>query len=211
MQALIIVDLQKDFLPGGALAVADGDAVIPVVNGLMPGFELIVATRDWHPPNHGSFAENHHGKRPGGVVELNGLKQVLWPAHCVQNTPGAELADALDISRIARVFDKGTDPGVDSYSGFFDNGRRSETGMRRYLESRDVIELYVAGLATDVCVRATALDAVELGYHTHVIEDACHGVELHAGDTEAAIAAMREAGVFIVSSGRLSRQCSRVQ
>ena len=200
MRALIIVDLQKDFLPGGALAVRNSDEVIPVINALMPGFELIVATRDWHPPNHGSFAENHPGKRPGDVVELNGLKQILWPTHCVQKTPGAELAPSLDTGRIARVFDKGTDPGVDSYSGFFDNARRHKTGLHEYLKDHDVTDVYVAGLATDVCVRATALDALDLGYNTYVIEDACRSVELHIGDGEAALAAMRRAGILVISS-----------
>jgi nicotinamidase/pyrazinamidase len=200
MRALIVVDLQRDFLPGGALAVKEGDAVIPVVNALMPSFDLVVATRDWHPPNHGSFAENHPDKQPGDVVELNGLKQILWPTHCVQNTAGAELAAALDTGRIAQVVDKGTDPGVDSYSGFFDNGRRHETGLHEYLESHDVTEVDVAGLATDVCVRATALDAAGLGYHTRVIEDACRAVELRPGDEEAAITEMKRAGIRVVGS-----------
>jgi nicotinamidase/pyrazinamidase len=141
--------------------------------------------------------------RPGDVVDLNGLEQVLWPAHCIQNTPGAEFAASLDTSRVARVFDKGTDPGVDSYSGFFDNSRRHETGLHEYLKSRSVTEVYVAGLATDVCVQATALDALELGHRTHVIADACRSVNLHAGDGDAALAAMRRAGVRVVGSESL--------
>lgn len=204
MRALIVVDLQKDFLLGGALAVAGGDEVIPAINGVMPSFELIVATRDWHPPNHGSFAENHPGRKPGDVVELNGLEQTLWPIHCVQNTAGAEFAASLDASRIAQVFDKGTDPSVDSYSGFFDNVRRHETGLREYLKSRDVTEVYVAGLATDVCVQATALDSAGLGFDTYVIEEACRSVELRRGDGAKALESMRGAGVHIVGSESLS-------
>ncbi len=200
MRALIVVDLQNDFLPGGPLEVKEADQVIPVINALMPSFELVVATRDWHPPDHGSFAENHEGKQPGEEVELNGLKQILWPTHCVQDTPGAEFPEALDTARFLRVFDKGADPGVDSYSGFFDNARRHDTGLNEFLKARGTNEVYVAGLATDVCVRATALDAVDLGYITHMVEDACRAVDLQPGDGEAAIKEMKQAGVRIVTS-----------
>jgi nicotinamidase/pyrazinamidase len=203
MCALIVVDVQRDFLPGGALAVAGGAQVIPVINQAMGGFELVVATRDWHPPDHGSFAENHPGKSSGDVVRLNNLEQMLWPAHCVQNTPGAKLAASLDTHRIAQLFDKGTDPGVDSYSGFFDNARRHETGLREYLTGRDVTELYIAGLATDVCVEATALDAIDLGFDTYVIGDGCRAVELRPGDGAEAMESMRRAGVNIVGSETL--------
>ena len=128
MKALIIVDVQNDFCPGGALPVPEGDRVVEVINRIQPGFDLVVATQDWHPADHGSFAANHPGRRPGEQIELAGLPQILWPVHCVQDTPGAELHPGLDRSRIARVFHKGTDPSVDSYSGFFDNGRRASTG-----------------------------------------------------------------------------------
>ncbi len=131
--ALILVDLQNDFCPGGALPVPEGDRVIPVVNRLMPRFGLVVATQDWHPPDHGSFAANHPGRHVGEVVELGGLPQVLWPMHCVRQTPGAELHPALDRRRLATVFRKGTDPQIDSYSGFFDNGRHKATGLGDYL------------------------------------------------------------------------------
>lgn len=203
MRVLIIVDVQRDFLPGGALPVRDGDAVVPVINGVIPGFEIIVATRDWHPAGHGSFAANHAGRQPGDVVELDGLEQVLWPVHCVQNTPGAELAAALDTRRIERVFDKGTDPGVDSYSGFFDNARRHATGLHAYLETRGVTDVYTVGLATDFCVQATARDALELGYRTHVFADACRAVNLHAGDGDAALEGLRRAGVRVIDSRRI--------
>ncbi len=198
MKALIIVDVQNDFCPGGALEVREGDQVVPVINRLQPRFDLVVATQDWHPANHGSFAANHPGRRPGEVVELAGLPQILWPVHCVQDTYGAELHPALDRSRIARVIHKGTDPAIDSYSGFFDNGRRAATGLEQYLRERNVDEVYVCGLATDYCVKATALDARSLGFKTSLIEDAARGVELRPGDVQRAIDEMRSAGVEIV-------------
>jgi nicotinamidase/pyrazinamidase len=200
MKALIIVDVQNDFCPGGALPVPKGDEVVPVINRLQREFELVVATHDWHPLNHGSFAANHTGRSPGEQIELAGLPQILWPVHCVQCTPGAELHPGLDRSRIARVFPKGTDADVDSYSGFFDNGRRSATGLGEYLASQGVAEVYVCGLATDYCVKCTALDAVGLGFRTHLIEDACRGVELRPGDVQRAIGEMRERGVVVVRS-----------
>jgi nicotinamidase/pyrazinamidase len=200
MRALLVVDVQRDFLPSGSLAVAGGDGILPIINRIMPRFDLIVATRDWHPPDHGSFADNHPGKSPGDVVELNGLEQVLWPAHCVQHTSGAAFAESLQTERFARVFDKGTDPGVDSYSGFFDNARRRETGLRVFLQSRNVHEVFIAGLATDVCVKATALDAAQLGFATTVIEDACRAVDLKPGDGARAMASIRDAGVELAAS-----------
>lgn len=206
MPTLIIVDLQRDFLPGGALAVEEGDAVIPIINDLMPGADFVVATRDWHPPDHVSFAENHGGRQRGDVIELDGLKQTLWPAHCIQNTPGAEFPAELDTGRIERVFEKGTDPGVDSYSGFFDNGRRHATGLHDYLQDRAARTVWLAGLATDVCIRATALDAIDLGYDTYVVEDACRAVNLHPGDGEAALDEMKQAGVQRVRLGDVLRR-----
>jgi nicotinamidase/pyrazinamidase len=200
MKALIVVDVQNDFCPGGALAVPEGDRVVPVVNRLIPRFDMVAATQDWHPADHGSFAANHAGRTPGEVIELDGLAQVLWPVHCVQSTPGAELHPGLNRDRIARVFQKGADKGIDSYSGFFDNGHRKATGLEQWLRERGVAEVYVCGLATDYCVKFTALDAVTLGFKTHVIEDACRGVNLRPGDVEEAIAEMRASGVIVVSS-----------
>lgn len=203
MNALILVDIQNDFLPGGALAVPNGDAIIPVVNRLQSLFPLVVATQDWHPRNHGSFAANHPGKRPSEQIDLNGLPQTLWPVHCVQGSAGAELAPGLDRERIARIFQKGTDPGIDSYSGFFDNGHRRDTGMPEYLKGRGVTEVYVCGLATDYCVKFTALDAVGAGFKTHLIEDASRGVNLQPDDVKNAIAEMNNAGVVIEQSVNL--------
>lgn len=204
-KALILVDLQNDFVPGGALAVPNGDELVPLVNRLEPHFDVVVATQDWHPANHGSFAVNHSGKRPGDVIEWNGLKQILWPVHCVQGTPGASFVASLDFRRVEKVFQKGTDPGIDSYSGFFDNGQRKATGLADYLKGRRVTELFLAGLATDYCVKFTALDAREIGYRTCLIVDACRGVELRPGDVAQAIADMRAAGVEVVASGEILR------
>jgi nicotinamidase/pyrazinamidase len=200
VNALIIVDLQNDFCPGGALAVPQGDLVIPIINRLQEKFELIVATQDWHPPDHGSFAANHPGKKIGEVIDLNGLPQILWPTHCVQNTRGAEFVPALDRARIAKVFQKGTDPAIDSYSGFFDNGHRKSTGMGEWLKERGVTDVTVCGLATDYCVKFTALDARQLGLRVTLMEDASRGVELNSGDVTRAIEDMRKAGVLIGES-----------
>lgn len=203
MDALLIVDVQNDFCPGGALPVPEGDQVVPIVNRLQQRFALVVATQDWHPPNHGSFADCHPGCKVGQVVELAGLPQVLWPVHCVQNTWGAAFHGQLDFARIARVFQKGTDPQIDSYSGFFDNGHRKATGLGEYLKQRQVNAVYVCGLATDYCVKFTALDAVNLGFTTYVVEDACRGVELRPGDVAESLRQMRQRGVRVIVSEQI--------
>jgi nicotinamidase/pyrazinamidase len=203
MKALILTDIQNDFLPGGALAVPDGDAVIPIANKLQQAFPIVAATQDWHPANHKSFAANHPGKKVHEEIELNGLPQKLWPVHCVQNTHGAALAAGLRQQRIARVFRKGTDPGIDSYSGLFDNARRRSTGLGEWLKEKGVQEIFVAGLATDYCVKHTALDAVHLGFKTSLIADASRGVDHHPGDVEKAVAEMRRAGVAVVQSAEI--------
>jgi len=203
MKALILVDLQNDFLPGGALAVPQGDEVIPVANRVQRAFRLIVSTQDWHPAGHGSFAARHPGRKPGEVVQLGGLPQVLWPTHCVQDSVGAAFAPALDATRITRVFPKGTDPAIDSYSGFFDNGHQKATGLGDYLRAQGVKDVYLLGLATDYCVKATALDARKLGFPTHLILDGCRAVDLHIGDGEHAVEEMRLAGVSLTTSDEL--------
>jgi nicotinamidase/pyrazinamidase len=205
-RALILVDLQNDFVPGGALAVRDGDAVIPVANRIQRAFDLIVASRDWHPRDHGSFAANHPGKKVGEVIDLNGLPQILWPVHCVQETRGAEFVPGLDTSRIDRVFLKGTDRDIDSYSAFFDNGHRRSTGLSDYLKERGVRDIYVCGLATDYCVNFTALDACKLGFNVHLIEDASRGVNLKPGDSADALEEIRRAGGRIIRSESLEDQ-----
>jgi len=200
MKTLILVDIQNDFLPGGALAVPEGDVIVPIVNGLLPRFDLVMATQDWHPADHGSFAANHPGRAAFENIELNGLPQTLWPVHCVQNTGGACFAPGLDTRRVARVFPKGMDPRVDSYSGLFDNGRRGSTGMAEWLKEKGVRELWVCGLATDFCVKFTALDAVAEGFRVHLITDACRGIDLPPGNVAAALAEMEAAGVQLVTS-----------
>jgi nicotinamidase/pyrazinamidase len=198
-RALIIVDMQNDFVPGGALPAAGGDQIVGLINQLQEEFDLVVATQDWHPENHGSFASNHPGRDPGDVIDLNGLQQELWPDHAVQGSVGAEFVAGLDRPGIAKVFRKGTDPEVDSYSGFFDNGQRGDTGLDAFLEEQGVNEVFVVGLALDYCVKFTALDAERIGYDTTVIVDASRPV----GDGAAAVGALQSAGVKIVSASKV--------
>jgi nicotinamidase/pyrazinamidase len=207
MNALILVDLQYDFMPGGPLGVPQGDEVVAVANRLVAsaprgrrGLELVVATQDWHPPNHASFATQHPGHKPGDLIELAGLRQILWPVHCVQGTPGAALVAELDTRRIGRIIHKGTDPTIDSYSAFFDNGHRQATGLGDFLRQQGVTDVYLMGLATDYCVRYSALDALQLGFRTFVIEDGCRGVNLQPGDSAAALAELRAAGALVTNS-----------
>lgn len=209
MKALIIVDIQNDFLPGGALPVAGGDEVIPVINKLSEGFDLVVATQDWHPVTHKSFAANHPDKKPGDKVMLQGLEQVLWPAHCVKGTLGAELSSRLQRDHIDMVFQKGVDPEIDSYSGFFDNGHKISTGLHDYLKEWNVDTVVITGLAADYCVKFTALDALRLGYRTKVVADGTRAV----GGREALDQVLRELaskGARIVSSDKLLGQSVNV-
>jgi len=172
MRALIAVDLQNDFIPGGPLPVPDGDEIIPLINSLQEKFPLVVATQDWHPPNHLSFASNHPGRKPLETITLGGLEQTLWPDHCVQGERGAMFAPGFDERRVEAIFRKGTDPEIDSYSGFFDNGHKKSTGLADYLKGRGVKSVYVCGLAAEFCVFYTAVDAIKLGFETYYIEDA---------------------------------------
>lgn len=203
-RALILVDIQIDFCPGGALEVENGHRVIPVANRLARQFDLVVATKDWHPANHGSFAANHPWRKPGQVIELNGLEQILWPMHCVQHTFGAEFATGLETDPIREIFYKGTDPQIDSYSGFFDNGKRRATGLGDYLQEKDVKEVYLVGLAQDYCIKYTALDATELGFVTYLVTDGTYPVNLEQEDGEKALAEMRRQGVKLVRSEEIT-------
>jgi len=203
MRTLILVDIQNDFLPGGALAVPRGDEVIPIANELQPRFDLVVATQDWHPAGHGSFASSHPGRRPGDLAALGGLPQVLWPDHCVQGSRGAEFAARLQMNRVEAIFRKGTDPAIDSYSAFFDNAHRKSTGLGDYLKGRGATEVYVLGIAADYCVKFSALDGRRLGFRMLVVEDGTRGVELQPGDVARAIEQMRAAGVEMVRSAAL--------
>lgn len=205
-RALIMVDVQNDFMPGGALPTGDGAQVVPVFNRLQPLFDFVVATQDWHPASHRSFASNHPGRKAGEIIDLDGLPQILWPDHCVQGTRGAEFHRNLDRSHILRIVQKGTDPAIDSYSAFFDNGRRKSTGLEDELRGNAVTDLYVGGLATDYCVLWSVRDAVMLGFRTHVIRDACRGVELQPGDIERAFAEMESLGAQILTSAETVRE-----
>jgi nicotinamidase/pyrazinamidase len=209
MKALLLVDVQNDFMPGGSLAVHQGDAIIPLLNNLVHyPFDLIVAAKDWHPEQHGSFAKNHN-KNPGDHIKLAGLDQILWPAHCVQGTAGAEFAKGWDTTCINKVFYKGTDPLIDSYSTFFDNGHQKSTGLENYLREQGVTELYVAGLATDYCVKYSVMDALQLGFKLYVIVDACRGVNLVAGDSKRALDVMSNAGAKLLAFKDLSDQMTK--
>lgn len=198
MRALIIVDVQNDFLPGGALSVPLGDQIIPIINRMIPHFKLIVATQDWHPHDHSSFVVNHPGKNVGDIIDVHGIPQILWPVHCVRNTKGAELAPGLNKDAIESIFYKGTDLWIDSYSAFFDNARKKSTGLHEHLHSYQVDEIAIVGLATDYCVLYSVIDAIDLGYKVIVFEDACRGIDLQKGDVEDAFATMREKGAKIV-------------
>ncbi len=205
MKTLLLVDLQNDFLPGGALAVPEGDRVIAVANRLMPHFPLVLASKDWHPPDHGSFASQHPGHPPGDTILLDGRDQILWPDHCVQGTRGADFSSHLEHTRIQAVFYKGTDPLLDSYSALFDNDHRRSTGLIEYLRERSVEEICVLGLATDYCVQATVLDALREGLRVRLVTDGCRGVNLQSGDDQRALNAMRSSGAMLVTSDDLVR------
>ncbi len=176
MKALLLIDIQNDFLPGGNLAVPEGDAVIPIANKLQDKFDLVVATQDWHPSGHQSFASQHPGGKPFDLIDLHGLEQVLWPDHCIQGSAGAEFSPGLNMDKVEAIFRKGTNPQIDSYSGFYDNGHRKSTGLTDYLKGRGVREVYLAGLAADFCVFFSAKDALQEGFETYLIEDATRAI-----------------------------------
>jgi nicotinamidase/pyrazinamidase len=201
-RVLLIVDVQNDFCPGGSLAVETGDEVVPVINRILPGFPLVVATQDWHPPDHVSFASSHPGRKPLEMVSANGIEQVLWPDHCVQGTRGADLHPRLDTSRVGLLLRKGMRKGLDSYSAFFENDRRTDTGLRHYLKGLGVRAVFVCGLATDYCVLFSALDARRLGFRVTVVTDACRGVDLPRENVSRALAAMEKAGVRMLPADR---------
>lgn len=199
-EALLIVDVQNDFIPGGALAVSEGDLIVPIINQLQEKFQHVIATQDFHPSDHGSFTIQHPGKNPGEMIELAGLPQVLWPIHCVQGSQGADFHPELETKSWEMIFQKGKNPEVDSYSGFFDNARRGDTGLAAYLQENQIDTVFVCGLALDYCVKFTALDAKSLGFETYLIEDATRAVNLSPTDGELAIQEMKEKGIHIISS-----------
>ncbi|WP_395093771.1 bifunctional nicotinamidase/pyrazinamidase [Vaginella massiliensis] len=196
MRALIIVDMQNDFVPGGRLAVAGGDQIIERINQLQHRFDLVVATQDWHPADHKSFASQHPAHAPFDVITLDGISQTLWPDHCVQGTEGAAFHPALHTDNIQAIFRKGMNPEIDSYSGFFDNAHLIATGLHGYLQEKKVKEIFVCGLAADFCVYFTAMDALKLGYKTHILERATKAIDEESFDEK-----VKE---FIVRGGFLS-------
>ncbi len=205
MKTLVLIDVQNDFLPGGALEVPGSDAIVPILNRLQPAFDLVVAAQDWHPAGHGSFASSHPGRQPFERIDLNGLDQTLWPDHCVQGSRGAEFSGELDTRRIEAIFRKGMDPGIDSYSAFFDNGRRKTTGLADFLRGRGAKELWLCGLAGDICVHFSAMDALHEGFAVNFIVDA--STPLDAANEAAHLAALHERGARIVSSTELPTGC----
>lgn len=201
---LIVVDLQNDFCPGGALGVPEGDQVLPVVNRLARVFSNVVLTQDWHPLGHLSFASSHPGRQPLEVIDMSYGPQVLWPDHCVQGTPGAEFHPDLDIPQAKLIVRKGFRREIDSYSTFYENDHQTSTGLAGYLRERGLNRLFLAGLATDFCVHYSALDAAREGFEVFVIKDACRGIDVD-GSLAAAMVAMKTAGVTIIQSSDLDR------
>lgn len=200
MRALLVVDMQNDFMPGGALSVPRADEIVEIINALIDRFPLVVASQDWHPLDHVSFAKNHPGKKVGDVISVKGQDQVLWPVHCVRETPGAEIIPELHKRAIESYFYKGTDKHIDGYSAFFDNARLKSTGLDRYLKSRGVHEIYIAGVATDYCVLYSTMDAIDLGFSVFVVSDACRAINLHPQDERQSFAAMAAKGATMVQS-----------
>lgn len=201
MRALILVDIQNDFVAGGSLEVPFGEQIVPLVNDLSAHFDLVVATQDWHPQEHKSFASNHTHKKPFDRVKLGGLDQVLWPDHCVQGSHGAEFHPDLDLNRVETIFRKGMNPEIDSYSGFYDNGHKKSTGLAGYLRERGVKDVYVCGLAGDYCVYYTAKDALKEGFSTCIIEDATRSI--NNDDFEKAKQDIRSAGGRVIDSATI--------
>lgn len=204
MDCLLLIDLQNDFMPGGPLPVPGGDAVIPVANRLASRFQHVLCSQDWHPCNHGSFASQHPGREPGEIVDLDGVRQILWPDHCVQDSLGADFHRDLDRGLLHTVFRKGVDRNLDSYSAFFDNDHRRSTGLGEHLRSIGVESVWLMGLATEYCVKFSALDAAGLGFRTAVIPDGCRGIDLKPGDIDRAWQELRDAGVRLVTEGAIS-------
>lgn len=205
--ALIMVDLQNDFCRDGSLAVQGGEEVVAIANHLQAFFDTVIATQDWHPQDHMSFAANHLHRQVGDLVEVDNLPQMLWPVHCVQHSHGAEFHPDLDVRKVAKIFQKGTNKMVDSYSAFYDNAHRRATGLGDYLHHEQIKEVYIMGLATDYCVKFTALDAVHLGFNVMVIQDACRGVALQPGDVETALVEMQAAGVEVITTADVLSLC----
>jgi nicotinamidase/pyrazinamidase len=202
-KALIITDIQNDFCPGGALAVPEGDEIIPTINELSKKFEKIIATQDWHPENHVSFAVNHPNKNEYDVIEYKGIEQVLWPKHCVPGTKGAKFHPDLDTKNVNLILRKGNNPEIDSYSAFKENDKKTLTGLEGYLRNCGIKRTYFTGLALDYCVFYSALDSNELGFETYVIIDATKGIDSPEGNTDKSLSKMKKEGIKIIKSSDL--------
>ena len=202
-KALIVIDVQNDFCPGGALAVNDGDKIVPVINGIMDKFDVVIGTQDWHPQGQVSFASNHSGKNIYDQIEIDGLMQTLWPDHCVQGTHGAEFYKDLNSVRFNLILRKGTDPKIDSYSAFLENDKKTDTGLHGYLEALNVNDVYLCGLATDYCVYFSAMDSVKYGFNTFVLLDACRGIDVPEGNIDKCVKDMAGKGIKIIKTGDL--------
>lgn len=201
--ALLVVDVQNDFCPGGALAVRNGDSVISVINHIQKYFDTVIATQDWHPDSHISFAVNHAGKKVHDIIDINGISQVLWPVHCVAGSHGAEFHSQLNTNHFKIILHKGMNPKMDSYSVFLENDKKTSTGMAGYLSSIGIKRIFLSGLATDYCVFYSAVDALTYGLEATVMIDACCGVDVPEGNVEKALQAMKSIGVYIAYASKL--------
>ena len=199
MKALLIVDIQNDFCPGGALAVPDGDSIIPVTNKLIDHFNIIIQTQDWHPAGHSSFASAHPGKNPYDTIEMDYGLQVLWPDHCVQGTTGAEFHPSLNTKKTQVIIRKGFRKEIDSYSTFFENDQKTTTGLTGYLKQRGITDLFVVGLATDFCVKWSVLDGIDEGFSMHIVKNAVRGIDIE-GSVEKAWTEIEKKGAYIITS-----------
>lgn len=202
MKALLVVDIQNDFCPGGALAVPDGDTIVPTVNKLIDQFDTVIQTQDWHPAGHHSFASSHDGKDPYDTVEMDYGTQVLWPDHCVQGSEGAEFHPDLNTTKTQVVIRKGFRKSIDSYSTFYENDNETPTGLTGYLRDRGITDLYTVGLATDFCVKWSILDGIKEGFSMYIVEDAVKGIDLN-GSLDEAWMEMKEQGVIKLNSETL--------
>ncbi len=210
-RALIIVDMQKCFVPGpdkmvNSLPVKGGNAIVAGINNLQKKFDLVVATKDWHPKKHGSFASQHAGKNPFEMSLLGGIDQMLWPDHCTQGSEGAEFIDALDTKKIAHISLKGTNPKVDSYSGFLDNNKTTKTDLDDYLKAKGVTSIYVVGLAADYCVKATAIDGANFNYKTYFVKDLTKAVDPRVENLKKVYSELEENKVNIISSSEIKAE-----
>ena len=203
--ALIIVDVQNDFCPGGKLEVNEGDKIVPIINEFSHLFFKVIATQDWHPASHISFAINHPGKKEFETIEVSGNIQVLWPEHCVQGSKGADLHPDLNLKPIDLILRKGTNPDLDSYSAFFENDHKTSTGLEYYIKGFGIKKVFLCGLATDVCVFYSAMDSAYLGFETYLIEDASKGVDIPEGNLKSSIDKMIQSGIKIIKSTEIEK------